>query len=357
MSTHHDFLLYGTNGYTGRLIAQEALRLGMKPLLAGRNAPALADMARGTGLECIAFRLEETEKLHQALLRCRFALHAAGPFRSTLNAMVAACIRTGRHYTDINGDVYCFERIRAYDGQAREAGVMVLPGAGFDVIPTDCLARHLHERMPDAVRLRIAFASVGSGMSHGTAMTMISKLGEGGMVRRNGKILRRPFGEKGMQVDFGEENLFVMSIPWGDVATAHHTTGIPDIETYTAVRPAVYKLMKLQRLFNPLLRSESVRSLLRRKAAARPPGPDSETRARAYSLVWAELTDASGRSVHATMKGPEPYDVTAHGILAVARRILSGDVKPGYQTPAGCYGADLAMEIPGMRRSEPVFTR
>jgi short subunit dehydrogenase-like uncharacterized protein len=270
--------------------------------------------------------------------------------------MIRACLESGRHYVDINGDIACFERIRAYDDEAKERGVMLLPGAGFDVIPTDCLARLLHERMPEAFSLRIAFASVGSRLSHGTATTMTTKLGEGGMVRKNGTLVRRPFGEKGMYVDFGGERLFTMSIPWGDVSTAHHTTGIPDIETYTAVKPSVYRAMKWQWLFNPLLRTEAFRNLLRRRIDGNPAGPDDAMRSKAYSLVWAEVADANGNRLSATLKGPEVYDITAHGALAVASRILAGEFRHGYQTPAGCYGSDLVLQIPGVTMGEPVPT-
>ena len=175
MRKEFDFLLYGANGYTGRLIARWAAAKGMRPLLAGRNADAVCETAAATGFEHEAFPLEDGDRLLDALRKCRFALHAAGPFRHTLDAMIRACLESGRHYVDINGDIACFERIRAYDDEARERGVMLLPGAGFDVIPTDCLARLLHERMPEAVSLRIAFASLGSRLSHGTATTMTTK--------------------------------------------------------------------------------------------------------------------------------------------------------------------------------------
>ena len=356
MSSDFDFLLYGANGYTGRLIARTAAERGLKPLLAGRNADAMRETAAATGFDWVAFELTETERLHDALRRCRLVLHAAGPFRHTLEPMVEACLLAGRHYIDVNGDIACFERVKGYDAKAMERGVMLLPGAGFDVIPTDCLAKSLHVQMPEAESLRIAFGSMGSRLSHGTAMTMLSKLGEGGMVRKNGSIEKRPFGEKGMKVDFGGEEHFVMSIPWGDVSTAHHTTGIPDIETYTVVKPGVYRAMKGQWLFNPLLRTETFRNLLRRRVDSGPAGPDDAMRASAYSLAWAELCDREGNRVSASLRGPEVYDITAHGALAIVRRILAGEARPGYQTPAGCYGPELVMEIPGIRRSEPVWT-
>lgn len=350
---NHDFLLYGANGYTGRLIARLSSEYGLEPLLAGRNEAALSALGRELGLPWRRLELNDRSALDSAVQDCRLVLHAAGPFRYTLRPMIEACLRNGRHYIDINGDISCFEESRTFDGSALEKGIMIMPGAGFDVIPTDCLAAFLSREMPDATRLRIAFASLGSTLSHGTAMTMAGKLGEGGMIRKEGIIVKRPFGENGMEVDMGDGKRFVMSIPWGDISTAFHTTGIPNIETFTSVKPVVHRIMKLQFLFNGLLRSERVRNIIRRKIDSRSPGPDDQMRRQARSLVWAEVSRANGDTCTATLKGPEVYDMTAHGALLITKKILSGQFKPGYQTPAGCYGPDLVLGIPGVSRNGP----
>jgi short subunit dehydrogenase-like uncharacterized protein len=350
----YDFLLYGANGYTGRLISRMARAYDINLLLAGRNQEEVNRISSQTGFPGLAIRLDDQDRLDTALKSCTGVIHAAGPFKDTLKPMVEACIRTGRHYLDINGDIRCFEAIKGYDEAAKEAGVMLLPGAGFDVVPTDCLARLVSEKMPDAVSLRIAFASMGSTLSHGTATTMLTKLGDGGMIRKDGKIIRRPFGEHAMEVDFGAERLFTMSIPWGDVSTAWHTTGIPNIETFTHVKPMVFRMMKGQSLFNPVLRSSWVRNLLQKRIDRQPPGPDDGMRASARSLAWAEVTNQNGERVSAWLSGPEVYDITAHAALIIAEKVKQGAVNPGFQTPAGIYGAGLVKEIPGVIVHDPV---
>jgi short subunit dehydrogenase-like uncharacterized protein len=344
----HDFLLYGAYGYTGRLIARMARAYDINLLLAGRDEAEVNRISSQTGFPSMVLRLNDNESLDAALKTCQGVIHAAGPFKNTMKPMVDACIRTGRHYLDINGDILCFEEIKGYDDAARDAGVMLLPGAGFDVVPTDCLARLVSARLPDAVSLRIAFASLGSTLSHGTAATMATKLGDGGMIRKDGKIIRRPFGEHALDVDFGDERLFTMSIPWGDVSTAWHTTGIPNIETFTHVNPVVHRIMKGQRLFNPLLRTEWVRNLLRKRIDRRPAGPDDGMRASARSLAWAEVRNLQGDRVNAWLSGPEVYDMTTHAALIIAGKVKQGLISPGYQTPAGMYGAGLVAEIPGV---------
>lgn len=346
--TTYDFLLYGANGYTGRLIAAYASAYGLVPLLAGRNGAALAALAEATGFDHRVIDLSDGKALDAAVQQCRMVVHAAGPFKDTLESMILSCLRMKKHYIDINGDISCFEQIKSYDRAAKERGIMLLPGAGFDVVPTDSMALLIKQALPDANRLRIAFASLGSSLSHGTAMTMSGKLGEGGMVRKDGVIIRRPLGEHGMEIDFGGEKHFVMSIPWGDISTAWHTTGIPDIETFTAVSPFVYRVMKCQWLFNWLLRTDMVRKMIRKKIDKNPSGPDAVMRSKARSLVWVEAANRNGATASVTMSGPEVYDLTAHAALLIAQRILSGSFQPGYQTPAGCYGTELVKQIPGV---------
>lgn len=348
----YDFLLYAANGYTGRLIAAYASVYGLVPLLAGRNGAALAALAEATGFDHRVIDLSDGKTLDAAVQQCRMVVHAAGPFRYTLESMILCCLRMKKHYIDINGDISCFEQIKSYDRAAKERGIMLLPGAGFDVVPTDSMALLIKQALPDANRLRIAFASLGSSLSHGTAMTMSGKLGEGGMVRKDGVIIRRPLGEHGMEIDFGGEKHFVMSIPWGDVSTAWHTTGIPDIETFTAVSPSVYRAMKFQWLFNWLLRSDAIRKLIRKKINLNPSGPDAAMRSKARSLVWVEAANRNGGTASVTMSGPEVYDLTAHAALLIAQRILSGSFQPGFQTPAGCYGTELVKQIPGVEVRE-----
>ena len=224
-----------------------------------------------------------------------------------------------------------------------------MPGVGFDVVPTDCIALQLKNKMPDATHLKLAFASIGGGLSHGTAITMAGKIGEGGAVRKNGKIIRKPLGQKGMWVSFGEQKLFVMTIPWGDISTAYTTTGIPNIETYTGMAPKVYRVLKLQWAFNWLLRTNFVRNIIRKKIKAKPAGPSDEQRLKSSSMVWGEVSNAAGQTLNTAISCLDGYSLTAHSSLLISKKILEENFKTGYQTPAGCYGEHLIMEIPNSK--------
>ncbi|HYE56469.1 MAG TPA: saccharopine dehydrogenase NADP-binding domain-containing protein [Chitinophagaceae bacterium] len=341
------FLLYGANGYTGELIARHASWYGLKPVLAGRRKDAIAPLAEKLGLSYLVVDLNNTAALESALADHKLALHAAGPFQHTAKQMVDACLRTRTHYIDINGDIAVFEMLKKYDAAAKGSGIMIMPGVGFDVVPTDCLALSLKQKLPDATDLKIAFITLGGSVSHGTATTMASKLGEGGAARVNGKIVRVPLGKHGMWIDFGEQKYFVMSIPWGDVSTAHFTTGIPNIETFVGIKPSVYRALKLQPLFNWLLRTSFVRSYIKGRINKRPAGPGDEARSKAKSLIWGQVTNDRGEKVVERLSCADGYTLTMHASLLISRKILQGNYKSGYQTPAAAYGEGLVFEVPG----------
>ena len=348
------FLLYGANGYTGQLIAEMAAQYGLRPLVAGRNEEVIRALAGRLGLPYRVFDLHQKEELARALEEVALVLNCAGPFGETARIMIDACLVAKKHYLDITGEVPVLEMVKQYHERAREAGIMVLSGTGFDVVPTDCLALYLKNRLPDACDLKLAFAPIGGGMSRGTAITTVASLGEKGAVRENGRLVQKPLGHKGMWLDFGEERVFVMTIPWGDIATAWHTTGIPNIETYTAFKPFVYYLLKIQFLFNWLLRMTFVRKLIKKWIHANITGPTPEVLQQSKVLVWGEVRNPAGRVLRAGLVTSNAYDLTAHGSLLIAKKVSEGNYKAGYQTPAGAYGEDLVMEIPLVRRIDKI---
>jgi short subunit dehydrogenase-like uncharacterized protein len=344
-------LLYGANGYTGELIARFAKDFGIHPILAGRNETTIKEVSLRYQLPYLIFSLDDKEALHNALKNVAVVIHAAGPFHYTAKQMVDACIATGTHYMDINGDISVFEFIKKYDEKARAAHVMLLPGSGFDVVPTDCLALSLKQQMPDATHLEIAFVpSGGGGLSHGTATTMASKAGEGGCVREDGKLKRKPLGHTGKWIDIDGKRLFAMSIPWGDVSTAYTSTGISNIITYTGMKPKVYNLLRFQFLFNWLLRTQWIRNMIQRKINSRPAGPSDEQRVNGKTYLWAQVQNAKGEIKSAGIQTSDGYTVTYEAVLIIAQKILNGNYKAGYQTPASAFGDTLVFELSGTKQ-------
>ncbi|MDM7922993.1 MAG: saccharopine dehydrogenase NADP-binding domain-containing protein [Pyrinomonadaceae bacterium] len=344
------FLIYGANGYTGELITRYAVERGLKPIIAGRNEAAISALAEKHGLEYRVFALDDTVELDAALSEVAMVLHCAGPFSLTSRQMGEACLRTKTHYTDITGEIAVFEACAAANRKAEDAGIMVMPGVGFDVVPSDCLAMHLKNRLPSATNLTLAFYGIGR-MSHGTQATMTMNAGKGGAVRRDGKIMPVPAAWRTREIDFGEGIVKTgVTIPWGDVSTAYHSTGIPNIEVYTIAPKSALKAMKLSRYLGPLLETGPIQKYLQSKIP--PGGPSDEERARGRSLLWGEASDDQGNRVEARLTCPEGYTTTALAALNIADKIISGNFKPGFQTPAKAYGADLILEIEGSKRRD-----
>ena len=346
-------LIYGANGYTGRLIVARALARGLRPVVSGRNATEIAALARETGLESRPASLDDPAALDVAMAGCGAVIHSAGPFSHTSRAMVDACMRNRVHYLDITGEITVFETLasKPRSSEAAGAGVMLLPGAGFDVVPSDCLAAHLHRRLPDATRLTLAFSG-GTGLSRGTATTMIENIERGGAIRRGGKITPVPAAWRRRDIDFGDRTRHVVSLPWGDVSTAFHSTGIPNIEVYTAAPRSAVRGMILSRYIGWLLATPPVQTYFKDRIRSRVPGPSELQRATAEARLWGEAWNDDGRRVVSRLRTPDGYSLTALTAVAAAEKVLAGGAKPGFQTPSLAFGADFILEIEGTVRTD-----
>jgi short subunit dehydrogenase-like uncharacterized protein len=337
-------LLYGAYGYTGELVAREAVEAGLEPILAGRRERPLRDLAAELDLEYRAFSLSEPVAPH--LSDVDVVAHCAGPFVDTYRPMVDACLATETHYLDITGEISVLEAIKQYDDLASEAGVMFLPGAGFDVVPSDCLAAHLHERLPEATELTLSFDVGGMEASGGTLKTMVEGFGEGSAVREDGRIVSVPCGERTKTLDTGRGPQTMMAFPWGDVSTAHFSTGIPNIGVYVPVSERTQRLYSVIETLGPVLSTGPVKRTLQWGIGQVVEGPDAEEREHGESSFYGEATDGE-TTVRARVRTPESYQFTAESMVEVLDRVLDGDATPGYQTPSTAFGSDFVLAIDG----------
>jgi len=354
------WMVYGAYGYTGELIAREAVRRGMEPVLAGRDGGKLEPLAAELGLAHRAFPLADPGSVRAALADVELVLHCAGPFLDTFRPMVHACLATRTHYLDITGEIGVFESVLARDGKAKEAGIVLLPGVGFDVVPTDCVAARLAHALPTATELELAFVGEGGGVSRGSAMTMARGLPYGGAERRDGKVVRMPAAADAKELDFplpegGALRRWVVQIPWGDVSTAYHTTGIPNVRTYTGMHPKAIRRLRRARFLLPLAGLAPVQRLVEaridRKYAARG-GPSAEARRAGRTHVLGRATAPDGRTAAAAVTTPEGYSFTAAMSVECVRRVLAGELSPGAWTPAGAFGPELVDTVDGVWSGE-----
>ncbi len=341
------WMIYGANGYTGRLTALEAVRRGMRPILAGRNAAAIAQLAAETGLEGRVFPLDKSSDVVENLADCHLVLHCAGPFSATSQPLISACLGVGVHYLDITGEISVFANAHRQAEVARRADVVLIPGVGFDVVPSDCLATSLVQALPAAIELSLAFEA-GGGPSPGTAKTSTEGLARGGMIRKDGKLTPVPLAWKSRTIPFAHGERMAMTIPWGDVFTAYISTGVPDIEVYMAVSPATIRRVQKMRWIQPLLKTTVVQNFMKQRIARSVKGPDESRRENSDAQLWGQVKSADGRIVSATMTTPNGYDLTVTASLGIADYLLQNDVEGGYYTPSTLMGAAYAQSLPGV---------
>jgi short subunit dehydrogenase-like uncharacterized protein len=344
------FLIYGATGFTGKLTARTAKEKGLEPILAGRNETKLKAVAEPLGLQWRAFDLSEQEKLDTALGEVNAVLHIAGPFSATSKPMVDACLRTGTHYLDITGEIDVFESLAARDAEAKKAGIMLLPGVGFDVVPSDCLAAHLKRRLPDAIDLKIYIGGL-NALSRGTAKSMLEGVPLGTRVRRDGRIITPP-RPKEADCDFGEGPRPTIVIPWGDVSTAYYSTRIPNIEVRMAATPPLRIAASMPDFARRIMGTSLVQSLLKAQVDRMPEGPSDEVLRIGNRVLLGIVTNAKGESARARLTTSQGYVLTAQTGAEIARRVVAGEVKPGFQTPSLVYGPDFILQFDGARREE-----
>jgi len=342
------WLIYGANGYTGQLMAAEAVRRGLQPMLAGRNAAALRALGAEHGLPVRVFGLDEPGEIAAGLQDVALVLHCAGPFSATCAPMLEGCLAAGAHYLDITGEIEVFAHCHAQDARSRSRGIVVLPGAGFDVVPTDCVAALLKRELPDATDLILAFEA-GGGASPGTTKTGVEGLAKGGRVRRDGLLVAVPLAYKTRTFSHDGKPRTAMTIPWGDLYTAYVSTGIANIETYLAASPGAIATARRANWFRPLLGLPPVVRYLQRRIGARVRGPTAAKRASTRSRIWGEVRNARGEQRRAEIDTPNGYDLTVTGALGIVQHLLGAAVPGGYRTPSLLMGADYVLSLPGVR--------
>lgn len=342
------WMLYGANGYTGKLVAAEAKKRGLTPILAGRTEEAIKPLADELGFEYRIFSLTDHRELEEALSDIDIISLCAGPFSATSDPVIKACLVTKTHYVDITGEMDVFVRAHSYQEQAKTAGVVICPGVGFDVIPTDCVAARLKEELPDATHLSLGFDSR-SGFSPGTAKTSIEGFKGGNRIRRDGVIKKVSMAYKVREIDFGKGLKKAAVIPWGDVATAFYSTEIPNIEVFMPAFSSMGRL-KLLNFLRPVIALPFVQSRMKQKIEKTVPGPTEEQRKKYITYVWGKVKNRNNETRTARITVANGYDVTVYGVLASVEYLDKYTGDGGYYTPSLLMGKDLIESFPGSEK-------
>jgi short subunit dehydrogenase-like uncharacterized protein len=345
-----EFMIYGATGYTGKLLARAAAAYELRPLLAGRDAAKLRAVAEPLRLRYRVVAADDARQQAEALRDVVVLLNAAGPF-STAPSWVDACLQSGTHYLDLTGELAVFDALARRSGEAQTRNVMLMPGVGFLVVASDCLAAHVAARLPGARRLRIG-TSRSLSLSRGSIKTMIGLVADAAAIRRDGVLTPVEVGAVAHAFDYGRgpRRSIAMSMP--ELVTAFHTTGIGDIEAYVEVNPIEHSALSFAARVAWLIRNPFCQVALNTQAELLPEGPLADERAPGIRAVVVEADDRAGGTVRARLRTPEAYRFTAATALTVAARVLGNDWAAGFQTPAGLYGADFVLGIEGVRRED-----
>ena len=295
------------------------------------------------------FEYDDQKAWDQALHNKDLLINCAGPFSLTIKEILPAALRNKTHYTDITGEIEVFDYIQSQDQLAKEAGIVMLPGTGFDVVPTDCLAKYLSEQLPSATHLELAFES-SSGLSRGTALSVLNRFHKGSAIRVDGRIVEQKTASTSKTISFKGRERNVVGIAWGDVYTAFHTTGIPNITVFTGMPVKMMNTMKRASKLGWLIKTPLFQKIGRYFIRKKIDGPSVEKREHLKTQLHGRVWDNNGNEVVAEMETPESYKLTAITAVLCAIKILAGDASPGFQTPAGAFGSDLIMEVDDTKR-------
>jgi short subunit dehydrogenase-like uncharacterized protein len=345
----YKILIYGANGYTGKLITQEAKARGIAVEIAGRNVQQIKELSDETNFPYHILKLTESSKLETLLKDFDTVLHCAGPFSETAIPMVEACIKSNTNYLDITGEIWVFEEVMKYHEQAQKASIALIPGVGFDVVPTDCLAGYLQKKLPSGKSLELAFVGSKTGMSRGTAVTMAKNIARGGFIRENGKIKNVPLAYEAKELEFPHRKQWCMTIPWGDLMTSYHQTRIPNIKVFSGASLKMINKIKNYRRLKFLLGIGWIQKLVRRKIENSVTGPNEENLKSGKTYLNGKIMDDEGNSFSAELITPEAYFLTAKTALVSALK-LEKNLSKGYLTPAQAFGVDFIMEFENVER-------
>lgn len=345
--SHTTWMLYGATGTTGKLIAEEAVRRGHQPLLAGRSADSLAALGKRLGLPWVAVSLDEPEQLQRAVADVDAVLNAAGPFITTAPPLVQACLAAGTHYLDIAGELPALRHLFAHDQAAQEKNIALIGGVGFGVVVSNSLVKYVADQLPGATMLEVAVKADNQQTSQGATKSRLETLAGGGRVYREGHLVPFRLGRGLKTVRFPDGPVDILPVPSGDLEAAYRATGIANITAYIPFRRSAALLLPLVQW------GLALRPLRRRlEAAVEQRGgrqPASQPGNQRTSYAWARAMNKNSQQVEAWLALGEGYQFTAASSVLAVEQVLSSHLS-GALTPAQAFGADFILQIEGVRR-------
>lgn len=325
--------IYGATGYTGRLIAAEAVRRGHRPVLLGRSEATLRPLALEHNLTFAV-----ATSLGEALADLDAVVNAAGPFDQTMPPLIEACLGTHTSYLDISNELATVQFVLDQDARFAAAGISAVPAVGFGTVASETAAGRAVAAVRSAETVEVALLADNSGGGVGTAASTYAVLAEGGARISAGGLVRERLGSgiRSVRLPVGRRSLVAVAL--GDLAAVRATTGVSNVTASVAFGVPAFLLSLALRPVAEFVRSG------RMKPSARKAAKPHEFR----SYTWARATGADGRTATAWLTTGEGYAFTASSTVNAVEAVIAG-ITPGAHSSGQAFGADFALRVPGTR--------
>ncbi|MFC2083910.1 saccharopine dehydrogenase family protein [Bacteroidota bacterium] len=336
----NEILIYGANGYSAKLIINEMIKKNIKPILGGRNELKIKSISSEYKLDYRIFDLENNSVVEENLSDIHTLLNCAGPFIYTSEILITSCIKTKTNYLDITGEIPAIQIAWNLNNAAKESGITILPSVGLDVIPTDCLAKRLSEKLPEATKLQLGLLSSRGKISKGTWLATLEAIKRDGKIRRKGKIIDSKIGD--MEINFRMESILFrgISIPWGDVCSAYYSTKIPNIDVFLGLNKIQWKIRYIIPLIRKILLIRPLEKLIIKIINSCISGPSQKHRDVAETIIWGRISNER-KSIEEAYKFDEGYNLTALGATECVIKVLRNEVSAGTKTPSLAFGSNF----------------
>jgi short subunit dehydrogenase-like uncharacterized protein len=348
-------VVFGATGFTGSMVAQTLVDRGLRPVVAGRSADAVRDVAeRLGGLDHALADATDPSSVAALVGPGDVLVSTVGPFVRYGGAAVEAAVMAGAHYVDTTGEPAFVRGVfEEWAAPARAVGSVLLPAFGYDYLPGNLAAAVAVARAAGSARsVDIGYFTSGPmdprALSSGTVGSLLGSAFRPGYDRSGGRLVDARMAGAARSFVVGGRRRAGVSVSGSEqLAVPQAFPEVGDVRVFLGwFGPFSYPLTAAARLGGPVLDllgwSEPLSETLLTRLGATGRGPDPARRARNGTLVVAETKDAAGRLLtRAEVSGPNPYDLTAGAVAWAAAELASGKIEAtGALGPVAAFGLD-----------------
>jgi len=148
MDSRKPVVLYGANGFSGRLVAEYLREYNVPFVAAGRSRARIQEvMNHVPGIETASYEIAETggsvEELAKLFTGAKVVCNTVGPFLYNGPRVIEACLKAGCHYIDISGEQAWLREVAEKWGEKfLRSGLLAAPATAYMSATSD-IAAHI----------------------------------------------------------------------------------------------------------------------------------------------------------------------------------------------------------------------